>query len=450
MKILQVNTADSGGGAEKVALDLHHAYGARGYKSWLAVGYVRGSRSDVLQIPNNPSRNPWARAWSSFAGRLVPFTGKIRGVDRVRRLSMDIAEPRRSAERRQGHEDFAFPGTKRLLELPSERPTILHCHNLHGGYFDLRALSQLSMSVPTILTLHDAWLLSGHCAHSFACGRWQTGCGHCPDLSIYPSVPRDATAGNWRRKQRVFARSRLYIATPSQWLMDKVKKSMLFPAAVDLRVIHNGVDLSVFRPADRLSVRAVLGVPPDTILLLSSANGIRNNPWKDLETMRSALAGVAERASGRRVLFVALGEDAPAEQIGSAELRFIGFEADPIAYARYYQAADVYVHAAKADTFPTTVLEALACGTPVVATAVGGIPEQVQDSRTGFLVNPGSPESMTEAVVHLLNDDGLRRRMAANAAEDAKERFDVRRQVDDYVGWYQEILASQSWKSRIG
>lgn len=443
MKILQVNTADSGGGAEKVALDLHRAYRARGYRSWLAVGYVRGNQPGVLQIPNDTSRNPWARAWSSFGARLVPFTGKIRGVDRVRRLSADIAEPRRSAERMQGHEDFAFPGTKHLLELTPDPPTILHCHNLHGQYFDLRALSQLSTSVPTILTLHDAWLLSGHCAHSFDCGRWLAGCGQCPDLSIYPSVPRDATAGNWRRKQQIYARSRLYIATPSQWLLDKVKRSMLFPAALESRVIHNGVDLSVFRPADRRSVRAILGVPPDTVMLLSSANGIRSNPWKDFETMRSAVAGVAERMPGRRILFVALGEVAPTEQIAGAELRFIGYEEDPIAYARYYQGADVYVHAAKADTFPTTVLEALACGTPVVATAVGGIPEQVKDSRTGILVDPGSPESMAEAIVRLLNHDGLRSRMGANAAEDAERRFDQRRQVDDYLGWYQEILAGQ-------
>ena len=110
--------------------------------------------------------------------------------------------------------------------------------------------------MPTVLTLHDAWLLSGHCAHSFDCERWKTGCGECPDLTIEPAIRRDATADNWVRKRDIYARSRLYVATPSPWLMGRVEQSMLAPAVEQARVIPNGVDLSVFRPADKRSIRA--------------------------------------------------------------------------------------------------------------------------------------------------------------------------------------------------
>jgi glycosyltransferase involved in cell wall biosynthesis len=88
------------------------------------------------------------------------------------------------------------------------------------------------------------------------------------------------------------------------------------------------------------------------------------------------------RRSQRPLVFVALGEDAPAERIGAAEIRFVPYQKDPAVVARYYQAADIYIHSARADTFPNTVLEALACGTPVVATAVGGIPEQVKSLQS--------------------------------------------------------------------
>ena len=109
-------------------------------------------------------------------------------------------------------------------------PSVIHCHNLHSGYFDLRALPWLSRVAPVVLTLHDAWLLSGHCAHSFGCDRWKNGCGACPDLSIPPAIAKDGTAANWKRKRRIFERSQLYVVTPSQWMMDRAQQSILAPA----------------------------------------------------------------------------------------------------------------------------------------------------------------------------------------------------------------------------
>ena len=181
------------------------------------------------------------------------------------------------------------------------------------------------------------------------------------------------------------------------------------------------------------------------------------NIWKDYKTLREAVARVAEQLPQRQILFLALGETAPAEHIGRAEIRFIPFERTPDAVARYYQAADLYVHAARADTFPNVVLESLACGTPVVATAVGGIPEQIRGARlpsiqdsaqttsqpperaTGALVPPGDAPAMAATIKRLIEDQALRRQLGENAVTDARERFDLQRQADDYLGWYQHL-----------
>jgi glycosyltransferase involved in cell wall biosynthesis len=454
--ILQVSTADILGGAEKVAWDLFQIYRARGCSSWLAVGCKRSDDPDVLLVPNDDCRSRWAHICSATGNMLSPLARRVPGVWRLQNLLRWIGQPRRWLEIRRGYEDLNYPGTWRFFELTPERPDIVHCHNLHGGYFDLRAFPWMSARVPVFLTLHDAWLLSGHCAHSFDCERWKTGCGHCPDLTIYPAIRRDATAYNWRRKRDIFTRSRLYVATPSLWLMQKVEQSMLAPAVVEARVIPNGVDLSVFHPGDRRAVRAALGIPQDARVLLFVAIGIRRKLWKDYETMRDAVALVAERLPGQGVLFIALGEDAPAEQIGQAEVRFVPYQKDPEAVTHYYQAADVYVHAARADTFPNTVLEALACGTPVVATAVGGIPEQVKglrisdlngygmDEATGLLVPPGDAEAMAMAIKWLLSDEVLRHHLGENAAKDARCQFDLERQVEAYLDWYREIAEHQN------
>jgi glycosyltransferase involved in cell wall biosynthesis len=461
MRILQVSTADIAGGAEKVAWQLFQGYRRVGNNSWLAVGLKRSADQDALLLQSGKSGSIWPRLCLRAAEVLRSLVGKVK----LQQFMEASADPRNGLSQILGHEAFNFPATWHLLDLPPERPDIVHCHNLHGqnipggGYFDLRSLPWLSQQVPLVLTLHDAWLLSGHCAHSFDCQRWRIGCGRCPDLTIPPAIWRDKTAYNWRQKQQVFATSHFYVATPSQWLMKKVEESILTPAIREAMVIPNGIDLSVFQPADRKEIRALLGIPQEHKVLLFTANSIRRNVWKDYETLRAAIGQVGRQLHGDRVLFVALGEGAQSERVGPVEIRFVPYEEDSTAVARYYQASDIYVHAAKADTFPISVLEALACGVPVVATAVGGIPEQIKglqmeghdlrntnsnrfrlDEATGILVSPGDEEGLARGIKKLLRNAALRDGLGQNAAQDASKRFDLNTQLDVYLRWYSLIL----------
>jgi glycosyltransferase involved in cell wall biosynthesis len=449
LRILQVNTNEISGGAQRVAWNLFRSYRSRGYGSWLAVGH-RSGNPDVLVMSHGLRRSGWSRFWWSLHERCQSLDGN----GRVSRWVQLAAEPRAILDYYWGIENFHYPGAWNVLDMVPRFPDILHCHNLHGGYFDLRALSWLSHQLPTVITLHDAWLLSGHCAHSLNCERWRIGCGQCPDLSIYPAVTRDATAFNWQRKLEIYKNSRLYLAIPSRWLMQKVEESILSLSIAGARVIPNGVDLTVYHPdVDRRATRESLGLPQDRKILLFTANGIRANIWKDFRTLRSAISRVAASKTGQTVLFVGLGENGSPERIGQAEIHFVPYQSAPEAVARYYQAADIYIHAARADTFPNTILEALACGTPVIATAVGGIPEQVKglrckddsansyglDQATGFLVSAGDGEELAARIDELLGDDVLRIRLSTNAAADVRQRFDLERQVEAYLDWYDAI-----------
>ncbi len=349
----------------------------------------------------------------------------------------------------RGIEDFHFPGTAGLLELPPERPDVLHLHNLHGDYFDLRELPRLSRRVPTILNVRDGWLMSGHCAFSLNGNeKWKTGCGDCPDLTIFPAIKRDATAFNWQRKRAILADSRVYVATPSQWMMNRVHESIISAAAIDSRVIANGVDIRTFNPGDRRAARLTVGVAANARVLLVAANGIRGNVWKDFVTLRAALEIIGQRPE--QIIVLAVGETAAPEKIGNLELRFVPFEADNNRLADYYRAADIYLHAARVESFGNVLLEARACGTAVVATAVGGIPEQFRDLRThaaeeatGALVSPANPTEFASMVMALLDNDELRQKIADNGLRQVTTEFTLDLQAERFLSWYREILSAR-------
>ena len=438
LSILQVSTSDRLGGAERVAADLFSAYRIRGHRSWLAVGNRVTDDPDVFLVPNDQYRKWGARLAVALGNHLKRVAGRIRGAARLREVIQAAGDASRLADILRGREDFHFPGTWKIVDILPDRPDVIHCHNLHGYYFDLRALPWLSTQAPVLLTLHDGWLLSGHCAHSFECTRWQEGCGHCPDLRIYPAVWRDSTAYNWQRKKNIFSESKLYVATPSNWLMQRIQQSMLAPAVLDARVIPNGVDLSIFHPIAQEEARADLDIPSNAHVLVFAAANVRENMWKDYETIRTAVHVLSSAVDD--IMVLAIGDEGSSERIGTATVKFIPYQSDRRRLARYYQAADVYVHAARAETWGLTITEALACGTPVVATAVGGVGEQVEHDETGFLVASGDGEAMAARVLQLITNEPLRRHYGAKAAESARRRFDLRLQADRYLNWYHEIV----------
>lgn len=440
--MLQVCTADGGGGAELSAWNLHRSLRARGVTSWIAVGRKTSDDEDVFLIPNRRTRNPWVRAWRSLqlpAPSVRLLNGAVRELNAAIGAVASAGEPRRLVETRwRGREDFDFPGTPSLLDLPPRRPDILHCHNLHGGYFDLRELPRLSHTVPTVINLRDEWLLTGHCAYTLDCERWLTGCGNCPDLQRYVPISRDASAANWRQKRGLLSSSRLYLSAPSHWLLERALRAIDAPAMA--RVIWNGVETEIFNPGSRAEARKRTGIPKDGIVVLTSAH----HEFKDLDTILAAVQRLSvEHQVGLEPLLLVLGKDAQGSEIGPWKVRYPGFVADRRELADLYRSADIFVHAATTEAFGKTITEAMACGLPTIATKVGGIPE-VMENGTGVLVPPRDPGALAEALGHLLRQSAVREDMGKTAALLALENFSLERQADQWMDYYHAIL--EDWR----
>lgn len=456
--VIQVSTFDRAGGAERVAWQLFKDAEEAGYDSWLAVGEKRSTDSKVIELGSHKANSEAVRR---SRRQLMSLARRLPASGRALSLLQHLIHPRKTIDNYFGIEDFSFPQSRKLLDLTPAAPDIVHCHNLHGGYFDLRALPRISEFAPTFLTLHDAWTLSGHCAHSFSCERWVDGCGHCPDLSIYPAVRRDATALNWRRKRKIFGNSRLHVATPSRWLMQKVERSILVGGSAELRVIPNGVDQRVFYPGDSMKAREKLGIPPNETVLLAVGVGIARSRWKDFQTLRTASLILGDQVPQHPIRLIALGDTESTVQQGNVSIQIEPFRAEAETVSLFHQAADVYLHASHAENHSLSILEALSTGTPVIATAVGGIPEQINSLRiagvtpeslplysqrdaTGILVPPEQARAFAFALRQLILDRQLRKQIGANAARVAAREFSAARQARDYLSWYEQVLEQRS------
>ncbi len=446
MRILQLNASDIKGGAASVAWRLHNSLNTSSNSSLIAVNYKFSNDKNVILIDNDKYRNLWFHVFDKISNFLLKYSWNIS------RFFMKISNPKFFLFKSFGKEYFDFDGFKEIVK--STNPDIIHAHVLHGDFVDLGYIAKISKKIPVVITLHDAWLLSGHCAHSFDCDKWITGCGNCPDLSIRPAIKKDATNFNWNQKKQFYSNAAFTIITPCDWLMNKVDKSILTSSILEKNVIPNGIDLELFKPRNKNEARQELGINFQKKVILFASNGIQNNIWKDFETLKNALKIISEQTSDE-VLLLAIGEKLETVKFNNCEIEFKSFVSET-EMITFFQAADIYVHPANADTFPTTILEALACGLPIIATNVCGIPEQIKGLKnnfikedtfntfeknlaTGILVNKKNPDEVAAAISHILFDDELRKELSRNARNDAEKRFDLKSQIDNYIKIYKRL-----------
>jgi glycosyltransferase involved in cell wall biosynthesis len=438
MRILHINTSDIGGGAEKIALDLFRQANANNYQSILAVGKKCTEEPGIIEIRNNQYRNSWARFW-----RINQKNYSDKGQHKTSRTAgwiANIAEPRRWLNWNLGFEDFDFPGIHHLFEEISFTPDIIHLHNLHGNYFDFRIVSELSKRFKVFLTLHDEWVYTGHCAYSFDCLRWKIGCGKCQYLKSYPALKKDKTARNIAFKGQVYSQSSFYVSASSQWLIERARNSVLRSAIIDSKVIHYGIDLEVFKPGNKQDARRELELPCDAIIVLFIANKGKTNRYKDFSTIEQAINEVANVNHDRLIYCVSIGESGNEKRVGNLVFKYFAYQPNPSVIAKFYQAADFYLHAAKVEAFGLVIAEAMACGLPVIATSVGGIPEVVNHAETGYLVPQGNCKLMAQRINELIYQDELRMKMSASSCTKAAKMYDRKRQFNEYISWYREAL----------
>lgn len=364
MKIVQINTVYGSGSTGKIMASLHQIAQKEGFDMYASYGRGNAS-SDIHEYKIGNPLDFFQHVLINF------FLGKSGfGSKTV---------------------------TRRFLNwLDTVQPDLIHLHNIHGFYVHVGMLFEYIKQhhIPVIWTLHDCWPVTGQCAffeHS-GCKKWQTGCHHCPVYrNQYPySLFRDNSRQNYLNKKAGFTNVQdMTIVTPCNWLADIVKQSYLQEYPV--KVIYNGIDIDLFKPVTpnlKDTRKIVLGIA---------------NVWEQRKGLEYFLE-LADMLDSAVYHIVLIGVNKKQQKFlqkkYGGRITALTRTSTQTELVNWYSSAYVYVNPTLEDNFPTTNLEALACGTPVITFNTGGSPESLTD-KCGIVVKKGNTEQLKEAILSL-------------------------------------------------
>jgi glycosyltransferase involved in cell wall biosynthesis len=414
MRSLLINSEDRRGGAARAAHRLHLALRSIGVDCSMLVQVKHGDELSVIG-PESVVRSMTA-----------PF-----------RPALDLFPILAYRHRKKGA--TFYPGwlpdrIKRRVD--AFAPDLVHLHWITGGTLNVRTLRKLGR--PLVWTLHDMWAFTGGCHYDDACGRYATGCGRCPALGSQRES--DLSAFGWRRKRSAYGDLPLTIVTPSKWLGELARNSPLlgyFP----VNVIPNAIDVDIYRPTDKLAARKMLRLPPDRKIILFGALRATSERRKGYHLLQPALRTLSSAITGRDAVAVILGASRPAEPPDfGMESIFLGTLSDDLSLALAYSAADVFVAPSTQENLSNTVMESLACGTPVVAFNIGGMPDMIDHRANGYLAKAFDTGDLANGLEWVMQDGERNGALSERARRKVEETFAAPKVARQHLALYEEVL----------
>jgi len=353
-KLLQINITANWGPHGKIAEGIGQAAINQGWQSYIAYGrWANPSASNLFHVGSS-----WDEMRHGVASRLF-----------------------------DNHGLMSQKATKSLLQfVRNVNPDIVHLHNIHGYYLNYPLLFQYlcQHDIPVVWTLHDCWSFTGHCAHYefIGCEKWKTHCAECPQKGAYPkSLLLDRSYRNFEQKKDTFlSLNRLTLVPVSQWLQRQLQQS--FFKHTPTRLIYNGIDTNVFSKQKEVNwIKKKYAIPEQCAIVLGVASNWYRKGLPDFLQLASLLP------PSIRIVLVGLNKQ---EQKLAARAGIVGISRTDNLHelCSLYSVANVYFNPTWEDTFPTTNLEAMACGTPVVTYKTGGSPETIT-TGTGLAIGKG-------------------------------------------------------------
>ncbi len=425
MIVATYNSSDNHGGAARAAFRLNAALRSAGMEAFFFCRHKQ-------------TRDP-------FSIRLTERRSELpQGLKRLEAFWSETGRNFLISENRTGLSSTIFSVDPFGLDV-TEAPVaaIARIHHLHwcSNFISPASIRFLrEAGRPIFITLHDQWWMTGGCHYSAGCTKYEADCAQCPQLF---SDPAGLTETALSEKIDAFAGSDVTVVTPSQWMADCARNSTVFRNA-DVQVVRNPIDVDVFTPpspTERADARAELGLEEDDVVLLFGAQTLSDRR-KGFNELVQALKLVNDRIK-RRLFLVSFGRPAKHTlSVAGIPAIELGEIFDDRRLAQIYGAADLFVIPSLEDNYPNTIVESLACGTPAVGYAAGGISDLIDDKITGVTAKPvGDVPALADAIIagieNFTGSDQIRE-ACRNAVADSHHADTIAAQM---IGLYSEKAA---------
>ena len=395
MNILQIGTTDKRGGASAVAWSLKEYVDKNGGKSTMFVADKLSKSDDVFVIKRNKIR------------RYLSFLFSTEDLYKT---------------------DWILK-TKEFKEAD-----VVHCHNLHGRFFNLATLQKMSLIKPVVWTLHDEWAITPHCAYTFEGSSITEGFFDCPNKEMSPRLLWHNEKVIKSKKKKIYDNSKLNIVVPSLWLKKRLEQSIL--SKHNIKLIYNGIDTNKFKKINKQEARKKLKLPKDKKIVLFLADGGINNPWKGWNYTMKVVKEFEEKEN---VIFLCVGNNENMEKENTKKIMYVGIVDNNI-LNEYYSACDVILITSLADNFPLIVLEAMSCGLPVVSFDTGGIKEAVIHQENGYIAGYKNIKEIIEGLnLFLEKDSNEIEQISYKNINRISQEFSLSKMLESYTDLYQKI-----------
>ena len=406
-----------GGGAGLAALKTHRGVRARGVTSHYFTPDPRGAAAgDAIQ----PFPHRHVAAWNSPRSLLYRLAIKTYSVGRPHGAGL-----------------FSYTSLPRDSRFPFDvvQPDLIHLNWIAQGIDYRSFFASIPATLPVVWTLLDMEPFTGGCHYAGPCTRYRQACGNCPQLNALRN-PADLSAMTLRRKRTHYAHLNLTVVAVATANAEEARRAAVFAGAREFAVIPVGIDPAAFAPADRAASRARLGLSADRFVIAFGAVEL-GSIYKGFSVLIEALGRLQHRDRVQLLLFG--GPMPPDVLLPAGTWQHAGYERDPARLSAIYSAADVYVLPSLSEGLGQVGLEALACGTPVVGSRVGGVPDYVVDGQTGWLFEAGNAGELAARLDWLIEHPAERQQCGAAGPAFVRERFSVDVVTASYVALYERL-----------
>lgn len=425
--VLHLNTFTYGG-AFNASYRLHTGLKAAGYNSkYLAIQMGDNPVPDDVQLFKNDN--------STELSRLEKVLYKFRMMQHPYDAQKQKSRlKKRALENRSSATVFSHPDTISDVFQHGDLKTadVIMLHNV-SWFLDYESFF-MQVSVPVIWRLADENPYTGGCHYSLGCDKYERDCDVCPQLEG-ANVPAFSNR-NWKIKKKSFDKTKatISIVSPSQWISDKAQNSSLL-GNFRHEVIPNGIETELFKNFDHKKSRAALQFEEGTSYLLFVC-GTTSSPYKGFNDAYQAFLKLDQKNKAKLVI---IGQNDTG--IEHDDIIFAGSISDKNKMYTYFSAADAYIMSSHHDNYPSTVLESLCSGTPVIGYSIGGVPEMV-DQTSGVLTSDFSVDELTSKLQQFLNYEIQFDRKKIKM--ESMQKFDIRNTIKKYSELISEVYNSNS------